>query len=369
LGYPGVPPQFQSSVSPDGTQVTFSGRGLDRVPDWVRNLPDVTYLNLDENQLARLPDWLGDLTKLTGLFVRGNRLLTDVPASLGRLAKLTHLDLGGNALKDLPRELSQLTGLTSLTLDGNPLSEIPWAVFNLTNLASLNLSETELTDLPARLWRMKALTDLDLSHNQLRQVPDSIGRLTGLTRLKLDGNELTALPDPLRNLSRLDLLDVSYNRLRSLPRWLSGQAAGKPRVVLTDNNPLSQASKPPAYDGQRLDRAWIRLRSLFVPSVSLAAVRAASRTDDAAVAILQLYNWERDRLLTLAKGTAGAAVTVLTGLIATAVEEKTTLSAITLVPTAALVVVLLAWSGFILTGLRRLAEDYSTALTIKRRGR
>ena len=138
--------------------------------------------------------------------------------------------------------------------------------------------------------------------------------------------------------------------------------------MITTGNPLAAAGKAPAHDGQRLDNAWIRLRSLFVPSVSLAAVRAASRTDDAAAAILQLYDWERDRLLTLAKGTAGAAVTVLTGLIATAVEEKTKLNAITLVPTAALVVVLLGWSGFILTGLRRLAEDYSTALTIKRQG-
>jgi hypothetical protein len=113
-----------------------------------------------------------------------------------------------------------------------------------------------------------------------------------------------------------------------------------------------------------LDRLFARLRSLFVPSVSLAAILNtiyASSPDDA---VERLYNWERDRLLSLAKGAAAAAVTVLTALIASAVEGKVTANPAIIYLSAVLVGVLLAWGGFILTGLRRLAEEYALALEI-----
>jgi hypothetical protein len=73
---------------------------------------------------------------------------------------------------------------------------------------------------------------------------------------------------------------------------------------------------------------------------------------------------ERDRLLGLAKGAAAAAVTVLTSLIASAVEGKVTAESVIICLAAALVGVLLAWGAFILTGLRRLAEEYALALEI-----
>jgi hypothetical protein len=110
----------------------------------------------------------------------------------------------------------------------------------------------------------------------------------------------------------------------------------------------------------------MRLRSLFVPSVSIAAVAAAAGTDDAATAVLQFYTWERDRLLTLAKGAAGAAVTVLTGLIAAGIEGKFASNSAVLFLASALVGILLLWGGFLLTGLRRLAEEYTTALGLAR---
>jgi len=87
----------------------------------------------------------------------------------------------------------------------------------------------------------------------------------------------------------------------------------------------------------------------------------ASSPDDA---VERLYNWERDRLLSLAKGAAAAAVTVLTSLIASAVEGKVTASPAVIYLAAALVGVLLAWGAFILTGLRRLAEEYALALEV-----
>jgi hypothetical protein len=112
------------------------------------------------------------------------------------------------------------------------------------------------------------------------------------------------------------------------------------------------------------DRLWARLRSLFIPSVSVAAVLAAIEAVDPDSAVEQLYEWERDRLLTLAKGAAAAAVTVLTALIASAVEGNVSAKPVIIFLAAALVALLLLWGGFILTGIRRLAEEYALALSI-----
>ena len=72
-------------------------------------------------------------------------------------------------------------------------------------------------------------------------------------------------------------------------------------------------------------------------------------------AVQQLFDWERARLLGLAKGLAGAVATVATALIVDAIESKASASAWLVVLAAVLLVELLAWSGFIVTGLRRLA--------------
>jgi hypothetical protein len=95
----------------------------------------------------------------------------------------------------------------------------------------------------------------------------------------------------------------------------------------------------------------------------VAALVSAARSSDPAEAILQLYTWERERLLALAKGVAGAAVTVLAGLISATVEYKI-IRSIVAFPVGILMVMLLAWSGYLVTRLRRLAEQYTEVLRL-----
>ncbi len=114
-----------------------------------------------------------------------------------------------------------------------------------------------------------------------------------------------------------------------------------------------------------MTRAWSRMLSLFVPSVSMDAVLLTKATsDDPQATALHLYEWERDRLLTLAKGLGAAAVTVLAALIADATQGKVQGPTPVAYLAGGLVAVLLLWAGFILTGLRRLAEQYSVALVL-----
>ena len=54
----------------------------------------------------------------------------------------------------------------------------------------------------------------------------------------------------------------------------------------------------------------------------------------------------------------------MTALIASAVEGKVTAGPLIIYLAAALVALLLLWGAFILTGLRRLAEEYALALEL-----
>jgi hypothetical protein len=112
------------------------------------------------------------------------------------------------------------------------------------------------------------------------------------------------------------------------------------------------------------ERAWARTRALFVPAVSLVAVSDLIGLPDADDQVKELYDWERDRLFTLAKGLGAASIGVITTLLVYAAEGKKPGAGGAVWLAAALVAMLLVWGGFILTGLRRLAEEYPVALML-----
>jgi Na+/H+-dicarboxylate symporter len=105
----------------------------------------------------------------------------------------------------------------------------------------------------------------------------------------------------------------------------------------------------------------VRVLALFVPAVSITAIVDASQSADPNAVVLQLYDWERDRLFTLAKGVGGAAVTVFAAIIAATLqnEKDKTLIVSAAYIAAIVVLMLLLWAAVILVGLRRLAEEYS----------
>jgi hypothetical protein len=101
----------------------------------------------------------------------------------------------------------------------------------------------------------------------------------------------------------------------------------------------------------------------MVPSVAVSALWALQGSKDADTSIEQVFDWERDRLFTLAKGLAAFAVAVLTTLIVDAVEgNQLQGSSLAVWAAAALVALLMIWAGFIVTGLRRLSEQYAIAI-------
>ncbi len=108
------------------------------------------------------------------------------------------------------------------------------------------------------------------------------------------------------------------------------------------------------------------LSALVVPRVTVSALADASLLDDADSVVTKLYEWERDRLMILAKGTGGAAVSTAALLVAASVTEvkDSTLVVPVAIGLSLLVAVLLLWAAVILIGLRRHSEELSAALAM-----
>jgi len=113
-----------------------------------------------------------------------------------------------------------------------------------------------------------------------------------------------------------------------------------------------------------LEALYVLLRSFVYPAVAVSAVLQTRGTDKPEEAVLQLYSWERDRLMGLAKGLAAAAVTVLATLIGASFDNSSTVSTSDFNLVAAFIAELLIWAGLILRGLQQLSEEYPTALRL-----
>ena len=144
-----------------------------------------------------------DAGRVVALDLPERRLTGDLPAVLGKLARLKLLSLNENQLTSVPAELGGLTALTRLELGGNKLTSVPEELGRLTALLGLKLHRNKLTSVPAALVGLTALRVLYINNNQLTSVPAELGELTALNSLHLDGNRLTSVPVALGELTAL----------------------------------------------------------------------------------------------------------------------------------------------------------------------
>ena len=202
------------------------------------NATDGANWTVSSNWLSEEPPskWYGVTAdtdgRVTKLLLSDNELSGEIPAALGNLTNLQHLDLCGNELSgEIPAALGNLTNLEILYLYGNQLSgTLPAALGNLTNLDLLSLWDNELSgEIPAALGDMTGLQLLRLNGNQLSgALPAALGDMTSLRFLFLNDNpQLTGtLPSALENLVELDDLDIQNTGLcvtagSALHRWLA----------------------------------------------------------------------------------------------------------------------------------------------------
>lgn len=201
----------------------------------------VTSLDLQYNNLAgQLPAELGSLANLHHLQLYCNRLTGPIPAELGNLANLLDLNIFGNHMtSQIPPELGSLANLQNLFLGRNELSgPIPANLENLANLQSLDLGENQLTgQIPSELGSLGRLLSLNLRLNQLSgAIPPELGSLANLQLLSLSYNQLTGtIPAALGSLGAVQILDLGNNQLAGpIPPEL-GNMTGLQNLYLAGN--------------------------------------------------------------------------------------------------------------------------------------
>lgn len=149
--------------------------------------PDYTHVSkiiLDRNKLrGKLPSTLGELSNLESLVLNNNHL-ESTDEAMGKLKKLTHLDLSNNELQGpIPSWIGKLKNLKILNLSNNKLiGTIPPWIENLEDLEELLLDGNMLAGpLPESLGHLERLKILRIGSNRLRgKIPDSILDLTSL---------------------------------------------------------------------------------------------------------------------------------------------------------------------------------------------
>ncbi|KAJ3017602.1 UNVERIFIED_CONTAM: hypothetical protein HDU68_011573 [Siphonaria sp. JEL0065] len=141
-----------------------------------------------------------------------------IPACIGSLSELVHLDLSYSSLiGSIPVELFHLTKLESLKLHENSLEgNVPKEIGNLENLKVLNLHSNRLSgEIPNELFKCLALTYLNLGYNRFEgNVPREIGSLVQLRQLYLSDCLLTGtIPTEIGALTNMQYLFLQNNQL------------------------------------------------------------------------------------------------------------------------------------------------------------
>ncbi|KAJ4909500.1 Receptor-like protein 12 [Raphanus sativus] len=172
-------------------------------------------------------------------------LMSEIPASIGNLKRLRHVELGANTLIGaIPSSLGKLNQLRYLSLAANELTgDIPSSLGNLSSLLELRLSINHLVgQVPASIGNLNELQAISLSQNNLNgTIPISFSNLTKLYHISLRSNNFTStLPSDMSVFHNLEHFDVAANSfLGSISKLANLQT-----LNLANNNLKGQV---PAY--------------------------------------------------------------------------------------------------------------------------
>lgn len=239
--------------------------------------------------------------RVTKLIIEDSDIMVPIPAVVGNLSALKHLDLSGPGGEffsfqgDLPVELGNLSNLEYLDLSGNQLTGVNVSVIsNLTKLKHLSLTpywnwpalpsfanlvnleylrlavedaamqgEGSVGAIPAYIGNFTKLKTLIMRHGGVTgTIPSSLGNLTDLEVLDLSQNQLTGtIPASFNNLTKLTKLDLSNNNLYGpIPNILGIPSSANVRI---NNNAFnfsgmeSNISRLDAYGNQAKFKLYV----------------------------------------------------------------------------------------------------------------
>jgi len=206
-----------------------------------------------------LPDELGALAALEELHL-AKATCKALPSSIGKLSRLTKLDLYYSKVAALPDEIGACQSLHAIEARSSALKALPESIGRLGALHTLDLYNTKLKKLPRSLGALENLRVLELSYDKPLEVPEEVYRLslekfTGPQEV-LDKLVLRRLPTP-------DKSEVLYSEAERLPDDFGG--VGRLQLALHEHAaPIPQLARLPnveqvTIDTGNLDDAFVRL--------------------------------------------------------------------------------------------------------------
>ncbi|XP_030453807.1 DNA damage-repair/toleration protein DRT100-like [Syzygium oleosum] len=223
------------------------------IPSCITTIPFLRVLDLIGNRLSgEISANIGKLHRLTVLNVADNMITGEIPQSLTNLSSLMHLDMRNNRISGpLPREFGRMRMLSRALLSGNRITgSVPDSVSDIYRLADLDLSFNQLSGpIPVSLGKMAVLATLNLDSNKISgPIPQTLIN-SAVSNLNLSRNALQGtIPDVFGPRSYFTALDLSYNSLHGpIPRSISS-ASFIGHMDLSHNHLCGRIPSGPPFD-------------------------------------------------------------------------------------------------------------------------
>ncbi|KAL3701336.1 hypothetical protein R1sor_019358 [Riccia sorocarpa] len=163
---------------------------------------------------------LSSLKALSSFAVDHNKL-TSLPAEIGQLTSLKHLDASHNQIQNVPDEIGNCSLLEKIDVSHNQLSSLPLQVYKTLT----GICDSIIKVMPGSLGQCTHLSEVDFSANFLKDVPSSLSKLLYLKVLNLDNNALTNFPGEILS-GCLELItlsvhgnEITVEKLRETEGW------------------------------------------------------------------------------------------------------------------------------------------------------
>ncbi|XP_034708580.1 disease resistance protein RUN1-like [Vitis riparia] len=202
-------------------RVSFS-QHLMEIPDLSVRAPNLEKLILDGcSSLLEVHPSIGRLKKVTELNLKNCKKLSSFPSIIDMEALKILNFAGCSELKKFPDIQCNMEHLLELYLSSTAIEELPSSIGqHITGLVLLDLKRCKnLTSLPTCIFKLKSLEYLVLSGcSKLENFPEIMEDMENLKELLLDGTSIEVLPSSIERLKGLVLLNLrKCKKLVSLP--------------------------------------------------------------------------------------------------------------------------------------------------------
>jgi len=203
-------------------ELVLSGnRILLNLPKSIGNITSTYFVADSCGIVGNIPLEVGNMSNLLEFSLNGNNIYGPIPSTFKGLQKLQALDLGNNGLQgSFIEELCKIESLSELYLANNKLSGVlPTCLGNMTSLRNLDIGFNNLNSrIPSSLWSLTDILKVNLSSNGfIGNLPPEIGNLRAVILLDLSRNHISSnIPTTISFLKNLQTLSIAHNKLYGL---------------------------------------------------------------------------------------------------------------------------------------------------------